>query len=245
VRNELRKHANRFIAFSLLPGTIALPNINLKHSIYSSFYAVHTLGICLRENADPPSPKIPGLGDCPGWDIIRCLQLETLNHINFISMKQRIVLFLLAAIMTTAAIAQNNNISKILNGPAFEELRVSGPATVELIESETPSIHIEGAFHLVNEVSISWVKNSLSISFPAQSARESLVVKVYVKGLKSLIAEENVKVISPQPLNSANLLITVNDVSSARIVNRGKTRVYNMGNVNVKTYPYGKDSKGF
>jgi hypothetical protein len=160
-------------------------------------------------------------------------------------MKQRIVLFLLAAFITTAAMAQNNNISKILNGPAFEELRVLGPVTVELIESENPSIHIEGPFHLVNDVNITWLKNSLTISFPAQSAREPLVVKVYVKGLKSLIAEENVKVISPQPLNSANLLITVNDLSSAKIVNRGKTRVFNMGNVSVKTYPYGKDPKGF
>jgi hypothetical protein len=159
-------------------------------------------------------------------------------------MKQRIFLLLLAAVMTTAAMAQNN-ISKIINGPAFGELRVLGPVTVELIESENPSIHVEGALNLVNDVSVTWLQNRLTFSCPSEAARQPLVVKVYAKNLKSLVVEENARVITPQPLNAANLLITVNDVSTARIVNRGKTRVYNMGNVSVKSYPYGQDPKGF
>jgi hypothetical protein len=89
------------------------------------------------------------------------------------------------------------------------------------------------------------LQNRLTFSCPSEAARQPLVVKVYAKNLKSLVVEENARVITPQPLNAANLLITVNDVSTARIVNRGKTRVYNMGNVSVKSYPYGQDPKGF
>lgn len=152
---------------------------------------------------------------------------------------------MIAAAFSGATLAQNNSVSKILNGPSFEELYVIGPVTYELIESETPAVHIEGGFESVTNAQVSWTKKTLTISFPNDVPVQHLSVKIYVKNLKSLYAEENAMVISPKPLNSENLVISVSDLSSAKIVNRGKTRVSNAGNVTVRSYPYNGDMKGF
>jgi hypothetical protein len=150
---------------------------------------------------------------------------------------KKITLFVLGTFLSIALMAQNQSASKIVNGNAFQTLTVTGPVTVELIESDNPAVHAEGSQQFMEDLLISWSKKKVTIVFTPFGNEKHLPIKVFAKGLKNIEVENGAQVITPSPLNSPNILLTVNGVngeSMAKIVNYGKIRVISFGNVKVE-----------
>jgi hypothetical protein len=154
----------------------------------------------------------------------------TLTILNFINM-QKFITVAIAALFSIAAQAQTS--SKTLNGPAYENLVISGPVTVELIEADNASVHVDGNHSFVTGVEVTWLKNDVEIRYSPSSAADKGLIRVFVKNLKSIRVHEGAQIATPQPLRSENLLLNVNDESTARIKNYGKIRVFNLGQVKV------------
>lgn len=153
-------------------------------------------------------------------------------------MKLKLALLGMAAVLSTAAMAQSNTVSKTIDGPAVKELHVIGPVIVELVEAENVSVKAEGSYQFVNSVSINWSKDNLYISYPDHIPAGNNILKVNVKNLKSIVAEEGAKIVTQQPLKSQNLVVTVRDDSQAKVMNYGKIRVNNYGDVRISKYAY-------
>ena len=153
-------------------------------------------------------------------------------------MKKKIGFMIAFAIYSSFVIGQTSSVSKIVNGPAFESLTISGPVEVELIESETPSLEILGSYDFVNGLSTRWSKKSLSLTFTKDANACNAPVKVYVKNLTSITLENGARVITPKPLHSGNILINIYGESYARIVNYGGINVYSDEDYSVKKFNY-------
>jgi hypothetical protein len=158
-------------------------------------------------------------------------------------MKQKFVSVLIAAIVSATAIAQTSPVSNIINGPAFESIVVSGPISVELIESENAAVEALGNYDFINNTNIRWSKNQLHISFTKNFAGDGKPIKVYVKKLTNIIAEDGARVNTPKPLHCGNIWLQINGESYARIMNYGGINVTGDENVSVRNFTYspGKD----
>lgn len=153
-------------------------------------------------------------------------------------MKQKFLLSAIAIILSTCMMAQNINVSKQVDGPAFDELNISGPVTVELIESENNSVLTSGSNDFVNGVNITWLKKTLHISYSRSGSEQNNTIKVFAKNVKYIVAEEGAKIVTPKPLNVDNLKITIRDDSQAKLMNYGKIRVDHLENAQVSKYVY-------
>src|SRR3954465_6691971 len=104
-------------------------------------------------------------------------------------MKQRVLSFAILFTICISGMAQTTASNKSIQGPAFEELTVSGPVTVELIESNDPSIYTAGSYEFVNAISVNWQRKALYVSFNANKGNEPTIIRVYAKNVKHVIAE--------------------------------------------------------
>ena len=153
-------------------------------------------------------------------------------------MKQKFVLFLLAAFFSAGSMAQTLPVSNIINGPAFESIVVTGPVSVELIESENPAVEALGSYEFINGTNIRWSKHQLHIYFSKAMAADSKPIKVYVKKLTSIVAEDGARINTPKPLHSGNIWLQINGESYARIMNYGGINVTGDENVSVRNFTY-------
>lgn len=145
-------------------------------------------------------------------------------------MKQ-IALFLMGIVLSAGLSAQSFLASKAVNGPNFETLTVIGPVTVELIEADNASVQAQGNHQFIEGVMVSWQKKSLHISYTPAARAEGGAIRIFAKGVKTIVAEEGAKIVTPSPLNSPNIHLTVNGESLARVMTYGKIRVFTMGQV--------------
>jgi hypothetical protein len=143
-------------------------------------------------------------------------------------------LLLLSAFVFGAASAQQD-LSKKIDGHQYESLKITGPVTVELIESASASVDISGDSKLVNGVDVEWTKRELFISYSPTTNKARPVVKVYGYNLKEIVLEDGANLVTAKPLHSPRLMLTVNDDAQARILNYGKIRVFGNGHVQVKS----------
>jgi hypothetical protein len=157
-------------------------------------------------------------------------------------MKQRILLAIIAGIFSSVVAAQSPTPAKIVNGPAFERLNISGPVTVELLESEEPSVELQGDMKFINEVSISWSKKELFVHYFGPANPRNLVIRIFINKLTYMHAEEGASVFTPHPLfTSPNLKVSVKDEESmAKIMSFGKIIVPDLGYVKVRRTYYSK-----
>lgn len=142
-------------------------------------------------------------------------------------------LLLLSAFAFSAAFAQEK-LTKTIDGHPYQSLKITGPVTVEFIESATPSVDISGDYKLVNGVDVLWTKKELEITYTPSTHKTRPVVKVYGHNLKEILIEDGANIVTLKPIHSPTLLLTVNDGAEARILNYGKVRVFGNGHVIVK-----------
>ena len=149
-------------------------------------------------------------------------------------MKLKIASLLLLAVSIAAGASAQEKLNKTVDGLPYEILKISGPVTVELIESANPSVTVSGDYKVINGVDISWSKKDLLISYSSSPRATRPVVKVYGYNLKEIMLEDGANVYTTKPLHSPRLFLTVNDDAHARILNYGKIRVFGNGHVIVK-----------
>lgn len=147
-------------------------------------------------------------------------------------MKLRIIFLILPVVLSVNAIAQNMH--KTINGPQFETLTISGPVTVELVESETASVYALGSYDFVNGINTYWSKKDLQVTYSGYKGPESNIIRINVTRVKKIYLEEGANAISRTPLRSAYLVLTVNDQCRASILNYGKVRVLGEGGIDMK-----------
>lgn len=149
-------------------------------------------------------------------------------------MKLKIFSLLLLAVGIAAGASAQENLSKTIDGHHYQALTISGPVTVELIESAQPSVTVSGDYKLVNGINVNWSKKDLDISYSPSTRAKRPVVKVYGHNLKEILLEDGADIYTTKPLHSPSLILTVNDDAQARILNYGKVRVFGNGHVTVK-----------
>ena len=134
--------------------------------------------------------------------------------------------------------AQTSIVSKVINGTPFESIIVSGPVSVELIESDNNLLEATGSYDFINGIHTSWSNKELQISFDKDEKAGDQPIKVYVHNLTSIQAEDGAKINTPKPLHCRNINIKIIGDGYARIVNHGSIRVIRNENTIVSNFAY-------
>lgn len=154
-------------------------------------------------------------------------------------MKFKMMLLFILMGCVSAVMGQTSLVNKVINGINFESISVSGPVSVELIESANASVEAVGNYDFINNIQTSWTNKLLSITFTKDESRDGQPpIRVYVNKLTAINAENGAKILTPKPLHSPNIRLTMSGDSYARIVNYGGIKVVSDQNTLVRSFPY-------